>query len=32
MGEGEPCTTLGAGQSPEPHMVQGVGVRKNLGA
>lgn len=25
-GGGEPCTTSGAGRSPEPHMVQGVGV------
>jgi len=32
MGEGKPCTTLGAGQSPEPQMVQGVGVKKSLGA
>jgi hypothetical protein len=28
MGEDEPCTTWGAGQSPEPYMVQGVGVDK----
>jgi len=27
MGEGEPCTTWGAGQCPEPYMVQGVGVK-----
>ena len=25
-GEGEPCTTWGAGQCPEPHMVQGEGM------
>ena len=27
MGEGEPCTTWGAGQCPGPYMVQGVGVK-----
>ena len=26
-GEGEPCTTWGAGQCPGPYMVQGVGVK-----
>jgi hypothetical protein len=32
-GEGEPCTTWGAGQCPEPHMVQGLGVeeRESIG-
>ena len=25
QGEGQPCTTWGSGQSPEPNMVQGVG-------
>src|SRR4030042_6642468 len=29
-GEGEPCTTLGAGQCPKPCMVQGVGVDGQL--
>jgi len=29
QGEGKPCTTWGAGQSPESNMVQGVGVGCN---